>query len=202
MKKLGIFGGTFDPPHLGHLILAAEAEYRLGLERVLWVLTPVPPHKPDQHITSLAARQAMLELALAAHPSFAISTVEIDRPPPHFTVDTLRLLNEAHPDHAQVFLVGGDSLRDLPTWHNPSELLEVPELIGVMRRPGDVVDLSAVERALPGIAAKIRWITAPLLEISSSDIRARIASGKPYRYFLTPEVFQYIREHRMYAAQE
>ena len=117
--NVGIFGGTFDPPHLGHLILASEALDQLGLARLLWVLTPMPPHKLDREITPLDHRLAMLNLALADWPQFQLSTIEIDRPGPHFTLDTVRLARAQHPGASMTLLIGGDSLRDLPSWHCP-----------------------------------------------------------------------------------
>ena len=115
-ERLGVFGGTFDPPHLGHLILAAEACSKLELERLLWVLTPDPPHKLDRKITPLEHRLAMVTLAIQDTPAFELSRVEIDRPGPHYMVDTLGLLMKAHPSAELVLLIGGDSLSDLPTW--------------------------------------------------------------------------------------
>jgi nicotinate-nucleotide adenylyltransferase len=200
MEKLGIFGGTFDPPHLGHLILASEAQHQLGLQRILWVLTPIPPHKPNKPITPLPDRYAMLERALKGAPAFELSTVEIARPPPHYAIDTLQILKEAFPGRQLVFLLGGDSLRDLPTWHQPRKFFLLLDRLGVMRRPNDVVDLPAIEAALPGISQKIDWIDAPLLEIASSDIRKRAVSGLPFRYFLPAEVYDYIQERGLYGA--
>jgi nicotinate-nucleotide adenylyltransferase len=196
--RLGIFGGTFDPPHLGHLILASEACAQLQLSRLLWVLTPTPPHKRNQSITSLEHRRAMLELALADDPAFELSLVEINRPGPHYTVDTIHLIAEENPQADLILLIGGDSLRDLPTWHRPQELVAACHEIGVMRRPGAVTDLAALEASLPGIRSKVRFVEAPLLEIASREIRRRIAQGLPFRYYLPPRVYQYILEHQLY----
>src|SRR5574341_1969042 len=183
-ERIGIFGGTFDPPHLGHLILASEARAQLKLTRLLWVLTPIPPHKLRQPISSLDDRLAMLKLALADEPAFELSTVEIGRRGPHYTVDTLKLLPEQNRGADLILLLGGDSLRDLPTWHRPADLVAACRQIGVMRRPGDSIDLSALERKIPGIRAKVRFIEAPLLEIASREIRQRAAKGRPFRYYL------------------
>lgn len=195
---IGIFGGTFDPPHLGHLILAAEALSQLKLDRLLWVLTPDPPHKPAQPITSLLDRLAMLRLSLAEEPRFEICEVEIKRPGPHYTVETLRLLRDRYPQAGLVFLMGGDSLRDLPTWREPDEILRLCEFLGVMRRPGDDVDLTALEVALPGVSARVRLVDVPLLEISSSQVRQRVASGAAFRYYLHPQVYDYVLQTGLY----
>jgi nicotinate-nucleotide adenylyltransferase len=194
----GIFGGTFDPPHLGHLILASEALAQLGLERLLWLLTPNPPHKPGQPITPLAHRLAMLRLAIADEPRFEISEVEINRPGPHYTVETLRLLKEANPAGGLVYLMGGDSLRDLPTWREPGEILRLCHFLGVMRRPQDAVDLTALEMALPGLAEKVHFVEVPLLEISSRQVRQRVARGDAFRYYLHPAVYDYIQRNGLY----
>lgn len=196
--RLGIFGGTFDPPHLGHLILAAEARAQLQLDRVLWLLTAQPPHKQGQAITPLEHRLAMLQRALADNPSFAISDVEIRRPGPHYAADTLALLRREHPNAALIYLIGGDSLADLPRWHRPRDVLAGCDELGVMRRPGQTADLDALEAILPGLRDKIRWVDAPLLEIASSTIRARIRRGGHFRYYLPPAVFDYIQSHNLY----
>lgn len=196
--QIGVFGGTFNPPHIAHLILAEEACFQLGLERLLWVLTPDPPHKRNQHILGLGDRLDMLTAALASNPAFELSRVDIDRPAPHYAVDTMLILRERHPADELVYLMGGDSLHDLPSWYKPGHFLEACSALGVMRRPGDHVDLPAVERSLPGISDKVRFIRAPLLEISGTSLRKRIARGEPYRYFLPPAVFEIIRRRRLY----
>jgi nicotinate-nucleotide adenylyltransferase len=194
----GIFGGTFDPPHLGHLILASESLSQLGLTRLLWVLTPDPPHKPGQPITPLAARLEMLRLAIADEPRFEISQIEIDRPGPHYTVETLRLLKAQDASCDLVFLMGGDSLRDLPTWREPAEIVRLCHTLGVMRRPGDAVDLSALEAQIPGLSTKVQLVDVPLLEISSSQIRERVAKASSFRYYLHPRVYDYIFKTGLY----
>jgi len=197
-RRIGVFGGTFDPPHLGHLILADEACHQLCLDRLLWVLTPDPPHKQDQFITGSAARLRLVQLAIRANPAFQISPIELDRPGPHYAVDTLNLLHNTHPGDSLVYLIGGDSLHDLPTWHRPADFLAACDGLGVMRRPGDEVDLEELEAVLPGLTRKITWIQAPLLEISSSQIRQNIAAGHPYRYYLPTAVYRAILSSRLY----
>jgi nicotinate-nucleotide adenylyltransferase len=196
--RLGIFGGTFDPPHLGHLILAAEARSQLQLDRLLWVLTPYPPHKQNQSVSSLEQRLALVEAALAPDISFDLSRVEIDRPGPHYAADTIELLIQEYPDAGIYYLIGGDSLHDLPTWHEPQRFLGQIAGLGVMRRPGDYINPTVLERALPGIDHKLLMIHAPLMEISSSELRQRIASGKPFRYYLPPAVYDLIVERGYY----
>jgi len=196
--RLGVFGGTFDPPHLGHLILAAEAHAQLRLDRLLWVLTPDPPHKQGQGVSPLAQRLALVQAAIASEPAFELSRVEIDRPGPHYAVDTLRLLHLAHPGASLLYLMGSDSLRDLPEWRRPVELVAACEALGVVRRAGEAVDLALLERHIPGIGAKIRFIETPVFQISASDIRRRIAEGRPYRYYISDSVRQVILAHGLY----
>jgi nicotinate-nucleotide adenylyltransferase len=195
---IGIFGGTFDPPHIGHMILAAEALDQLGLDRLLWVLTPDPPHKQGQAITPLPLRLEMLELALAGNPEFELSQVDIQRPPPHYAVDTVQIIHSQLPGSRLAYLIGGDSLHDLPTWHAPADFLAACDILGVMRRPGDQIDLSTLEFDLPGLTEKIRFIEAPLLEISASEIRRRVSEGRPYRYYVPAPVFEYIQENHLF----
>ena len=196
--SIGLFGGTFDPPHIGHLILAAEAQSQLGLDRLLWILTPNPPHKKNQPITPLKHRLAMVRFTLSDAPAFELSTIEIDRPGPHFALDTVNIVANLNPDASLVYIMGGDSLRDLPMWHRPEELISGLHAIGVMHRPGDSIDLSALERKIPGVTAKVRFVDAPLLDISAHEIRLRAAEGRPYRYFLPAKVYNYIVKYNLY----
>lgn len=200
--RIGIFGGTFDPPHLGHLILAAECQAQLTLNVLLFVLTPDPPHKQGQNITPIQDRLAMLEAALEDDPAFTLSTVEIDRPGPHYALDTVNLLREDHPKAQLIYLMGGDSLAELSTWHNPPGLIAACDEIGVMRRLHDKVDLPSLERAYPGLTAKTRYVDAPLLEIASNQVRRRIGEGRPYRYYLPEKVAAVIRDRNIYQVGE
>ena len=201
LTRLGIFGGTFDPPHLGHLILAAEALDQLHLERVLWVLTPEPPHKQGQDRQSLDDRTEMLHIAISEYPEFLLSRVDIDRPSPLYAVDTVRILAGQYPQSELVYLIGGDLLHDLPGWHKPDELVQAASYLGVMRRPNDAVDLPGLEESIPGIGQKILNIDAPLMEISSSEIRERILAGRPFRHFLPVGIYFFIRERHLYGYQ-
>jgi nicotinate-nucleotide adenylyltransferase len=201
-ERIGIFGGTFDPPHVGHLILASEAQTQLELDHLLWILTPEPPHKLDQDITPLEDRLAMVQLAIADNPAFELSRIEIDRPGPHYTVDTIKLVAEQNPGADIVPIIGGDSLRDLPKWHEPQQIVYACHWIGVMRRPNDKSNLEELERELPGISSKVHYVDAPLLQIASHEIRNRIAAGRSVRYYLVPSVYEYIEEHHLYQSVE
>lgn len=199
--RAGIFGGTFDPPHIGHLILAAEALDQLYLDRLLWLLTPDPPHKQDQVISPVKMRMELLRAAIARNAQFELSRVELDRPGPHYALDTVRLLHQQMPGWELVYLIGGDSLRDMPTWHQPQALVRAVDQFGVMRRPGAEFDLPALERILPDITAKVAFLETPLIEISSTEIRARLAAGRTVRYFLPPAVYRRILGKGYYQSQ-
>lgn len=198
LTRYGVFGGSFDPPHIGHLILAEEARWQLRLDAVLWVLTPTPPHKPGQQFAPLEARRRMVLAAIMGNPHFLFSTVDIDRPGPHYAVDTIHLLKAQFPRAQLIYLMGGDSLRDLPTWQRPAELVQACDGLGVMRRPGDQPDLDTLEASIPGIREKVCFIEAPLLQIASSQIRARVAARQPVRYYLPAEVLAIIDSERLY----
>jgi len=197
-ERIGLFGGTFDPPHLGHLILASEAQSQLELDRLLWTLTPEPPHKQEQPITPVEHRLAMVNLAIEDNPSFELSRVELDRPGPHYTLDTVKIIADENPGAEIVPIIGGDSLHDLPKWYRPKELLYKCHWVGVMRRPEDSANIEALERDLPGIKSKVHYVDAPLLEIASRDIRSRIANGETFRYYLPKPVYEYIEQNQLY----
>ena len=195
---IGVFGGTFDPPHIGHLILASEAKAQLGLDRVLWVLTTNPPHKQGQRVLPIESRIALLQAAICENSFFDLSSVDIDRPPPHYSADTLVLLSKEYPKNKLVYLIGGDSLRDLPTWHTPAQVLQNCHYLGVMPRPGVEINLPRLEVLLPGITSKVRIINIPLIDISSSEIRRRVKEGLPFQYYLPTEVYKQIIKLNLY----
>jgi nicotinate-nucleotide adenylyltransferase len=198
LSRIGLFGGTFDPPHLGHVILAQEAHYQLALDRVFWILTPDPPHK-NTPTTQIADRIAMVEAVTEAWQGFQLSRVDLDRPGPYYALDTVRILRQQNPNADLVYLMGGDSLFDLPGWHRPKDFLQACTALGVMRRPDDLVNLEALEQKLPGISERVEFVDAPLLEISSQQVRARAAAGAPFRHYLPQPVFQLIEQRKLYS---
>lgn len=196
--RVGVFGGTFDPVHLGHLIVAQEVRFRAALDNVLFVPAGQPPHKPGRVITPAAHRLAMLERALASEPSFAISRIEIDRPGPSYSVTTLRALRaELGPSADLYFILGSDQVADLPTWHRPAELLELCTVLAV-ERPGAPCDLAAAEARLPGLRERLLWVPVPQIGIAAREIRRRVAAGEPIRYFVPDAVAAYIAVHGLY----
>lgn len=201
IPRIGLFGGTFDPPHIGHLILASEASHQFNLSKLLWMLTPDPPHKQDQHVTSVDHRIAMAELCVADNPIFQLSRIELDRPGPHYTVDTVNLILQQEPESEVVLLLGGDSLRDLPTWKNNIELVSKVHQIGVMRRPGDFFDNTALFEKIPGLEEKLVFIEALLHTLSSHEIRRRVQENLPCQYYMLPAVYQYIKTKHLYQSE-
>lgn len=198
MARLGILGGTFDPPHLGHLILAEEAIHQLKLSKLFWVLTPDPPHKHKLNITPLQIRLNMLLAAITGNPSFELSSIDITRPGPHYAVDTVQIFTSQEPNNDWIYLMGGDSLRDLPTWRSPRKLVRNVTAIGVMPRPGATYDLELLDRKIPGLRSKLSFLDSPLFDISASMIRKRIALDLPYRYYVPSEVYHIILDQKLY----
>jgi len=173
---------------------------QLRLDRVLFVLAGQPPHKPERPIAPAQHRAALVEAAIADNRAFALSRVDLDRAGPHYTVDMLALLQQEHPGAELVFLMGGDSLAQFPTWHDPAGIVRAAYL-AVMRRPGHEPDLAALEQAVPGLRERLVWIDAPPLDIAASDLRRRVREGLPLRYLVPPPVEAYIREHHLYTGE-
>jgi nicotinate-nucleotide adenylyltransferase len=199
MSRIGIFGGTFDPPHLGHLVLTEACADALSLARVLWVPAADPPHKQRATISAVRHRVAMAALSIAGNARFALSRADVDRPGPHYSADLVSIIAAQHPGAALYFLMGGDSLRDLPAWHEPARLLAGCRL-GVTRRPGDDVDaaLPALHDALPALAGRLHFVEAPLIEISGSEVRRRVREGLSIRYRVPDAVITYIEKEGLY----
>lgn len=200
MNRIGVFGGTFDPIHHGHLIIADELRYRLGLDRVLFLPAGRPPHKTDHDITADHHRLNMLEMAIGHDPSFSTSMVDMERSGPSYTADSMIVHQQQFPDSKIVFLMGQDSFRDLPYWHEPGRLAQLVEL-GVAMRPGVVVDTEHILLRIPEIQGRVEFVDVPLIQIASSDIRRRVRSDEPIRYHVPMSVEQYIREQRLYLRQ-
>ncbi len=199
--RVGVFGGTFDPVHLGHLILAEEARCGLGLDRLLLVPAAQPWRKSDRAVTPAHHRLAMLRLAVADDPYFDVSTVEIERGGPTYTVDTLASLRaELGSAVDLVFILGEDALLDMPHWHDPEGILRLARLGVASRGGGPAADLTALERVLPSISARVSVVPMPQIDISSTDVRRRVREGGSIRYLVPPAVQAYIAEHGLYRA--
>jgi nicotinate-nucleotide adenylyltransferase len=194
--RIGVLGGTFDPIHYGHLAAAEEARAKLNLQKVVFVVAGIPPHKLDEEITPVEHRYAMVELAVASNPHFSVSRIDIDRPGPSYSVDTIALLRQKWTEEIY-FIMGMDSLMEIDTWHQPQRLIQLCRLVAV-ERPGFVPDLERLEAAVPGITARTEIIDMPQMEISSTDLQQRVREGLPIKYQLPPEVEKYIYKHRLY----
>jgi nicotinate-nucleotide adenylyltransferase len=196
--RVGVLGGTFNPPHIGHLVCAQEALVRLDLDRVLLVPVREPPHKELESDPGVEHRLRMCELAAEGDDRFAVSRVDADRPGPSWTVDTLKELHEDAPEDDLTFIVGGDMAYTLPSWREPEAVLELAEL-GVAEREGVRRD-DIAERLAPlrGAAERVRFFDMPRLDISSSLVRRHAAAGRPVRYLVPDAVADYVGAHDLY----
>ena len=195
--NIGIFGGTFDPPHIGHLVIADQAFTQLGLDEVWFLPVGQPPHKRGNHISDAEHRVAMVTHAIHGHPGFKLSRVDVDRPAPHYSVTALELLEAEHPQHDWCFIMGADSLEDLPHWHKPRRLIELATL-AVAGRPGARPEIREIETDVPGVSARVRWVTAPLVDLSSTDLRQMAREGKSLKYLVPDAVIAYADAHGLY----
>jgi nicotinate-nucleotide adenylyltransferase len=193
-----VFGGTFDPIHVGHLIVAEIMCHALDLAQVIFLPAGRPPHKPNQVLSSDDDRLAMLNIALNGDDCFSISRVDIERTGWSYTSESLTIIqDQLGPDYDIYFLMGQDSLRDFPTWHKPGEIARQARL-AVAMRPGVVVELDNIYGAVPESVDRIDIVPIPLIGISSREIRAHVSSGGPYRYQVVPAVADYIKHKRLY----
>jgi nicotinate-nucleotide adenylyltransferase len=206
MKRIGIFGGSFNPIHMGHLILAERVREARSLDRVIFVPAGRPPHKPEQPMAAPAHRLAMVRLAIAGNPVFDSTSVELDRSGPSYTLMTVRHVRESLSPATRLFLIlGGDSMRDIHTWWHVETLLREAEII-CFDRPGFPAEdaiAELAERYGREWAEKARElkVDGPLLAISATDIRRRISAGLSVRYMVPETVCAYIREHGLYASR-
>lgn len=196
----GILGGTFNPPHIAHLVCAQEARFQLGLDRVVLMPVSSPPHKEAVGDPGADQRVAMCRHAADLEPWLEVSTLEVDRGGPSYTVDTLRALHASAPGDELIFIVGGDMAQSLPSWREPQAVLELATL-AVAEREG-VARGDIVQRLAPlGAGDRIRFFDMPRLDISSSSIRRRVAAGGPIRHLVPDAVAGHIAEHGLYGAR-
>lgn len=204
MKTLayGIFGGSFDPPHYGHLALAEAARAQLGLTRVLFAPVGSPPHKAARVLSPVEDRVAMVQLALAEQPAFTLTRADVDRPGPHYTVEMLKLLAEQFPEARRwYFLMGEDTLCNFPAWYDPLGVLQQATL-AVMPRHPRCADLDTLCTRLPLLAERLVWLDAPPIDCTATDLRRRAHAGLPLHGRLPPSVAAYIATHGLYVAAE
>jgi nicotinate-nucleotide adenylyltransferase len=198
VKRIGLFGGTFDPVHYGHLVIAEDARVYLRLDQVLFAPAYQPPHKPHGSYSAFEHRVHMVELAAAANSYFGLSLIETRLPVPSYTVDTVRALQAELGLGAKLyFIMGMDSLANILTWHKPEELLRLCRIV-VAERAGYQVDIAALEAKLPGLSHSLELIDTPELSISSTDLQRRVRCKLSIRYQVPCSVERYIRQHRLY----
>lgn len=195
MKRLGLLGGTFDPPHYGHLVAAQEVAWRLGLDRVLFLPAHQNPLKREASSSSADDRCEMVRLAIADDSTLELSRLDVDRPPPSYTVDLLRLLHT--PDTELFFIGGADLLPELPRWRAPEEILRLARLVVVNRPGAPELDVAALE---PAAQERIDLVRVPGVAIAARELRERVKRGAPIRYLTPPAVERYIRERGLYVA--
>lgn len=197
--RLGLLGGTFDPPHFGHLWLAETAREQLHLDQVLFLPVGEPPHKEGNRVTAVSLRLRMTQLAIDHHASFVLDTSDIERPLPHTTCSLIPLIQTRYPAADLWLLIGADSLRDFPTWHEPEGIIAQCRL-GVLARPGIVLDWAGLETAVPGLRTAVDELDGPTMDISSTAVRRWAKQNYSLRYLVPTAVLEFIRQHSLYRA--
>jgi nicotinate-nucleotide adenylyltransferase len=204
--SLGIMGGTFDPIHLGHLAIAEEAREVLGLERILFVPAGIPPHRPAGAIASAPDRAAMVELAIAGNDAFRLSPIELERPGPSYTSDTVAALAAAERDAGRepdlTFILSAETLHDLPAWHDPERLVDACRIAVVPREGYPAPDAAWLRQRFPGREHRFDFLAGPRLGLSSTSLRERVGAGRSIRYLAPPAVAAYIDDHHLYQRLE
>lgn len=197
MARIGVLGGTFDPPHMGHLWLAESARQTLSLDLILFIPVGEPPHKEGQTITEVRHRLAMTECAIESNAHLALDETDVGRPPPHFTATLLALLNTRYPASDLWLLIGSDSLDELPTWHRPDLVVQRCRL-ACLPRPGVTVDWIRLSNRIPGIDSAVDMLDGPTIQLSATQIRRWVAAGRSARYLVPEKVLDYIETNRLY----
>lgn len=199
LSRIGILGGTFDPIHYGHLVAAENVRHHFGLEEVFFIPAGHPPHKEGRAVTAGHHRYMMAALATVSNPFFFVSSYELDRPGPSYTIDTLRFFREEYPDATLHFVTGVDAILDLPTWEAPEALLSLARFVAVARPgyPGERFEAFRQSLA-PALRERVAYLEIPELAISSSDLRRRVREGRPIAYLVPEAVASYIYKQGLY----
>ena len=199
--RLGLFGGSFNPVHFGHLVLAEQCREQCNLDQVWFLPSGSPPHKQDVTLLPGKTRAEMLEFAIAGHAQFQVNRMEIEREGTTFTVDTLQQLHDEDASRELFFLIGADSLTDLPGWRQPDRIAELATIVAVNRGDRPLPDLTSLEERLgPETAARIELVTMPGIDLSATNIRQRVHDGKSIRFMTPRAVEEYIATHNLYVA--
>ena len=197
--RLGLFGGTFDPVHCGHLILAEQCREQCALDEVKFLPSGSPPHKQGQEMTPGPVRSEMLELATAGHSQFVVDRMELEREGPTYTVETLQQLHSEKPGRELFFLIGADSLNDLSTWREPERIAELATIVAVNRGDRPLPDWVSLRSALgEAVTSRIQLVTMPGIDLTATDIRRRVREGKSIRFLVPRAVEIYIAEQGLY----
>jgi nicotinate-nucleotide adenylyltransferase len=197
--KIGIMGGTFDPIHVGHLIVAEQVRCSLELDNVIFIPAGEPWMKADRKITAAQHRVEMVRLAIASNPFFELSTIEIEHPGWTYTVDTLEQLSKDLDNEARLFLlIGWDGLKNMPQWKAPYRISKIATLVTFPRPGVSEPDISVLEESMPALSERMVKLDGPFIGISSTDIRERLLAGKSVRYLVPPEVDRYIVDQELY----
>ena len=197
MARIGVMGGTFDPVHLGHLVLAESAREQLALRRVLWVPAGDPWRKANRSVTPAARRRAMVELAIAGNSAFRLCPLEIEKDGPSYSVETLGELSRQYPGDELYCLLGLDALRDLPNWREPDRLIELA-VVAVTPRGEERLSKRELDRLIPGLSRRVVWVKMAQVDITATELRDRVARGQSLRYLVPDAVATYIRRRRLY----
>lgn len=189
---IGLFGGSFNPPHIAHLIVAEIVRDQFDLDEVWWIPNATPPHKPDEDLAAAPHRLKMTQRAVASNPAFQLCDIEVQREGVSYTVETIRVLQTKYPETNFALILGSDSLDSFAEWHRPEEIADRVPLI-VYKRPGAIE--AVAERRF---ANCVRFVAAPVLEVSGTEVRARCRAGRSIRYLVPQSVREYIRTHNLY----
>jgi nicotinate-nucleotide adenylyltransferase len=200
--NIGVMGGTFDPIHNGHIAMAQETRTRLNLTRVIFVPAGQPWMKSERPLTPTVHRSEMVRLAIAAYPYFRLSRIEIDRPGPTYTIDTITELRaELAAGDELYFILGWDNLAQLPQWRDVPRLIKLCRLVAIPRPGYSLPDLKVLESRIPGLSQRLVLMDKPVIDINATDVRNRVAQGLPIDHLVPKTVAEYIRKHRLYLTE-
>ncbi len=202
--RIGVYGGSFDPLHYGHLILAEQCREQARLDEVWFIPAARPPHKLDAPPTSFEHRVAMLRLVLDWYRGFDIDTLELDRPGPSYMADTLDELHRRHPGNEWSYLLGSDSVPDLPKWHEPARIVARASLVVMERNGSPTLGTDQVAKLIgvPATVLRMQTIDVPLIDLASRDIRQRVVAGRTIRFMVPESVEDYIQQHGLYGSSK